>query len=134
MPPIRPLAASIAALASCIFLLATSAPSVAQDLTLAEAERIAVERDAMTREMQAQALGVAAGAHMPLARGLAGFLAAQHAVISQVQPSTPGKPASLMCCCCVLLPLLLPLLLRSSGCEHHGFLQGVQCTDSQDGW
>lgn len=22
----------------------------------------------------------------------------------------------------------------TAGCEHHGFLQGVQCTDSKDGW
>jgi outer membrane protein TolC len=55
MSRIRPVAASLAALAGCLLLLAPCAPSAAQDLTLAEAERIALERDAMTREMQAQA-------------------------------------------------------------------------------
>jgi outer membrane protein TolC len=55
MSRIRPVAASLAAVAGCLILLAPSAASVAQDLTLAEAERIALERDAMTREMQSQA-------------------------------------------------------------------------------
>jgi outer membrane protein TolC len=58
MSRIRFPAASLAALAGCslLFLLpAAVAPLAAQDLTLAEAERVALERDAMTREMQAQA-------------------------------------------------------------------------------
>ena len=56
MSRIRFHAASLAALAGgCLFLMAAAAPAPAEDLTLAEAERIALDRDAMTREMQSQA-------------------------------------------------------------------------------
>ena len=56
MSRIRFHAASLAALAaSCLLLMTAAAPAAAQGLTLAEAERIALDRDAMTREMQSQA-------------------------------------------------------------------------------
>ena len=55
MSRIRFPATSVAALVGCTFLLSPCLAAGAQDLTLAEAERIALERDAMTREMQAQA-------------------------------------------------------------------------------
>ena len=55
MSPIRFLAASVPALVACTSLLASATPVAAQDLSLAEAERIALDRDAMTREMQSQA-------------------------------------------------------------------------------
>lgn len=54
MPLLRPLAASLAALAGSICLLGPPAAVRAADLTLAEAERVALEHDAMTREMRAQ--------------------------------------------------------------------------------
>jgi hypothetical protein len=46
------------------------------------------------------------------------------------------------CCSCfilvyrkhTLIASAAALSVLSTGCEHHGFLQGVQCTDGQDGW
>jgi outer membrane protein TolC len=58
MSRVRFLAASVATLVGCSLLLSYASPVAAQDLTLAEAERIALERDAMTREMQSQAQGM----------------------------------------------------------------------------
>jgi outer membrane protein TolC len=55
MSRIRSLAASVALLVGTLLLVAPSAPAHGQGLTLAEAERLALERDAMTREMRAQA-------------------------------------------------------------------------------
>ena len=55
MSRVRFPAASVATLVGCSFLLSYASPLAAQDLTLAQAERIALERDAMTREMQSQA-------------------------------------------------------------------------------
>jgi outer membrane protein TolC len=55
MSRVRFLAASVATLVGCSLLLTCASRVAAQDLTLAEAERIALERDAMTREMQSQA-------------------------------------------------------------------------------
>jgi outer membrane protein TolC len=55
MPTFRSVAASLVVLAISLLLPGFATPARAQDLTLAEAERIALERDAMTREMQAQA-------------------------------------------------------------------------------
>ena len=55
MPTFRSVAASLVVLASLLLLPGSATPARAQGLTLAEAERIALERDAMTREMQAQA-------------------------------------------------------------------------------
>jgi outer membrane protein TolC len=55
MPTFRLIAASALVLASSMLLSWTATPARAQDLTLAEAERVALERDAMTREMQTQA-------------------------------------------------------------------------------
>jgi outer membrane protein TolC len=49
------LLASCLVLAGSIFAPGLAVPARAQDLTLAQAERIALERDAMTREMRAQA-------------------------------------------------------------------------------
>ena len=55
MPTFRSVAASLVVLAISLLLPASATPARAQELTLAEAERIALERDAMTREMQTQA-------------------------------------------------------------------------------
>ena len=55
MPTFRSVAASLVVLAGLLLLPGSATPARAQGLTLAEAERIALERDAMTREMQAQA-------------------------------------------------------------------------------
>ena len=55
MPTFRLLAASAFVLAGSMFLPWSAAPARAEGLTLAEAERVALERDAMTREMRAQA-------------------------------------------------------------------------------
>lgn len=51
----RSLAASACAFAGLLALWGTPRAAVAQDLTLADAEHVALERDAMTREMRAQA-------------------------------------------------------------------------------
>ncbi|MCE3284608.1 MAG: hypothetical protein K0R70_864, partial [Steroidobacteraceae bacterium] len=55
MSRIRTLVARVALLAGTLLVLAPGAPARGQDLTLAEAERLALARDAMTREMRAQA-------------------------------------------------------------------------------
>lgn len=55
MSTYRSLAASLLVLAGPMLLAGLATPASAQGLTLAEAERLALERDAMTREMRAQA-------------------------------------------------------------------------------
>lgn len=54
MSPLRSPRASVAACASLLILLGPPGAARAQDLTLADAEHIALERDAMTREMRSQ--------------------------------------------------------------------------------
>ncbi|HET9693185.1 MAG TPA: TolC family protein, partial [Steroidobacteraceae bacterium] len=55
MPTFRSIAASLLVLAGSMLLAGRATPAYAQPLTLAEAERTALARDAMTREMRAQA-------------------------------------------------------------------------------
>src|SRR5512145_2589431 len=54
MPIVRSFAASPCVLAAALIFLALPRAAQTQDLSLAEAERIALERDAMTREMRLQ--------------------------------------------------------------------------------